>query len=203
MARDLESALLGALNDDVLRPVLLVSVDTPSGVYRFASGQGSLYWPESPAVEWLGTGNLGGISVINETRDVRAEGISLRLSGIPDEMLTLVLEDAQPGRDVNVYIGMLTSAGALVSDPYLAFAGLLDAVTQVEGGETSAIEIAVESELVRLQKANETRYTHDDQQRRFPGDLGFEYVEDLQDFNIQFGPQGQNVPIGQRLVSRR
>lgn len=203
MSRDLAPALLATLNDDVIRPVDMVSIDTPSGTYYFANGIGTLNWPESPPTPWLGTGNLGSISPVNETRDVRAEGIQLQLSGIPDEMLTLVIDDAQPGRTVNRYIGMLNSAGALVSDPYLSFSGLLDAVSQVEGGQTSTIQINAESELVRLQKANETRYTHDDQQRRFAGDKGFEYVEAMQDFRVPFGPQGEGVPIGQRLVSRR
>lgn len=203
MARNLDTDLRNALNDTVIRPLFLVEVNTPSGAYRFCSGQGSFYWSGSPLLEWLGVGNLGSITAITETRDVRAEGIKLRLSGIPSAMVTLVLADAVPGYEVNVWIAMLTEANVLMGEPYQAFSGELDAVSEIESGETSTIEIAVESELIRLQRANESRYTHEQQIARFPGDLGFEYVEALQDYNIQFGPQGNNVPTSPKLVSRR
>lgn len=203
MARDLESALLTALGQTVLRPAVLVSIDATTGTQRFWSGMGTLNWPASPAVEWIGLGNLGGISGIGETRDVRAEGIKLTLSGIPSANVSLALEEAEPGRDIKVYLAMFTDAGVLITDPYQAFSGMTDAINLVESGETATIEVSAESDLVRLQRANESRYTHDDQQFRFPGDLGFEFIEQLQEFQIQFGPQGNGVPTGQKLVSRR
>lgn len=205
MARDLTAALLTALGQTVIRPAYLVDLDTTAGHVRAWSGIGSLLWGGSPANEFTGVGELGSISVINETRDIRAEGIVIRLSGIPADMVALALNEAQPGRTVLVYTAMFTEAGVLIVDPYLSFSGLTDSVTMVEGGDGSTIEIACESELIRrIQHANETRYTHDDQQVRFPGDLGFEFNEQLNDgLAIPFGPVGDNVPIGQRLVSRR
>lgn len=204
MARDLEATLITALSQNVIRPGILVEIDTASGVVRVWSGKGTLSWGGgSPANQWTGLGDFGGISPIGETRDVRAEGIKLSLSGIPAGMVSLALSDAQPGRTVSVYLAMLTETGTVIVDPYLAFSGLTDAVQMVESGETSTLEISAESELIRLQRANESRYTHDDQQIRFPGDKGFEYVEQLQEFEVQFGPQGEGIPIGQKLVSRR
>jgi hypothetical protein len=203
LARDIAAQLLTALGQTVLRPAILVSIDSSTGPVRVWSGMGTLNWPASPAVPWTGLGELGGISSIEETRDVRAEGIKLTLSGIPAAMVSLALSDAEPGREVNVYLAAFTDAGEIIADPYLAFSGETDAINLVEGGDSSTLEVAAESELIRLQRANESRFTHEDQQYRFPGDLGFEYVEQLQEFNIQFGPQGDNVPIGQKLVSRR
>ena len=204
MARDLESTLLTALGQTVLRPAYLVAIETTSASVRVWSGIGSLSWGGgSPADVYTGLGKLGGISAIGETRDVHAQGITLQLSGIPADMVSLALTEARSGLAVNVWIAALTDAGAIVVDPYLAFSGLTDSIRMVEGGETSTIEIASESELIRLQRANESRYTHDDQQIRFPGDLGFEFQEQLQDFSIPFGPVGDNVPVGPKLVNRR
>lgn len=204
MARDLSAAVITALGQTVIRPAYLVDLDTTAGHVRAWSGIGSLFWGGSPANEFLGVGELGSISVIPETRDIRAEGIVIRLSGIPADMVSMALNEAQPGRDLLVYIAMFDADGAMFVDPYLSWSGMSDSVTMVEGAQTSTIEIAGENELARLQHGNETRYTHDDQQIRFPGDLGFEFQEQLNDgLLIPFGPVGDNVPIGQRLISRR
>lgn len=204
MARDLSPALLTALGQTVIRPAYLVDLDTTAGHARAWAGIGSLFWGGSPANEFLGVGELGSISVIPETRDIRAVGIIIRLSGIPASMVSLALNEAQPGLDLLVYIGMFTDAGVLIVDPYLSWSGMSDSVTMVEGAATSTIQIAGENELARLQHANESRYTHDDQQIRFPGDMGFEFQEQLNDgVRIPFGPLPDNIPVGNRLVSRR
>lgn len=142
------------LGQTVIRPAYLVDLDTTTGHVRAWSGIGSLFWGGSPANEFLGVGELGKISVIPETRDIRAEGILIQLSGIPSDMVSLALNEAQPGRDLLVYIAMFTDAGVLIVDPYLAWSGMSDSVSMVEGAQTSTIEIAGENELARLQRAN-------------------------------------------------
>lgn len=204
MARDIDAGTLAAMQQAIIRPAVLAAVETSSGTVRVWSGTGSLFWGGgSPPDEFIGLGKYGGISSIGETRDIRAQGIKLSLSGIPSDMVSLALDESRPGLPVNIWIGMFDINGVLITDPYLAFSGLTDEVNLIEGGDTSTLEISAESELIRLQHANETRYTHDSQQVRFPGDMGFEFVEQLQDFDIPFGPVGNNIPIGQKLVSRR
>lgn len=204
MSRDLAPALLTALGQTVIRPAYLVDLDTTAGHVRACSGIGSLFWGGSPANEFMGVGELGSISIINETRDIRAEGILIQLSGISANMVSMALNETRPGLDLLVYIAMFTDADVLIVDPYLAWSGMSDSVKMVEGAATSTIQIAGENELARLQHANESRYTHDDQQIRFPGDMGFEFQEQLNDgVRIQFGPLPDNIPVGNRLVSRR
>jgi hypothetical protein len=203
LARDIELTLVSALQQTVIRPAVLVEIDSSTGVERFWSGVGTLAWPASPAVNWTGLGELLGVSNIDETRDVQAKGIKLTLSGIANSMVSLALSAAEPGRTVNLYLVMLDANGVVIVDPYLAFSGPTDAINLVEGGDTSISELAVESELIRLQRANESRFTHDDQQIRFSGDLGFEFVEQLQELKLQFGPLSEGAPTGQKLVSRR
>jgi len=203
MARDIEAALLTALGQSVIRPVALVEITTSIETVRMATGIGSFYWGGSPLNEWIGVGDVVGISPIGETRDVRATGVKLTISSIDSGNVTMALTDAVQGLPLKIYLAALSEAGVIVVDPYLSFSGLTDEVNLIESGETCTLEISAESDLVRLQQANESRYTHDDQQIRFPGDLGFEFVEQLQEFDLPFGPQRENVPISPRLVSRR
>ena len=56
-----------------------------------------------------------------------------------------------------------------------------------EGAESANITLNLENRLIALDRAKNRRYTHEDQQERFSGDLGFEFVPDLQDKQIIWG----------------
>lgn len=200
MARDIEPALLTALGQSVIRPVALVQIDAVGDTVRWATGIGTLAWG---GFDWLGLGDILSISPIGETREIRALGIKIMVSGISSDNVSLALTDARPGLPLYVYTAMLSDAGVIVVDPYLSFRGETDEINMVEGGATSTIEISSENHLLRLNHANESRYTHEDQQIRFPGDLGFEFQEQLTEFDVPFGPQRDNVPLAPKLVSRR
>lgn len=69
----------------------------------------------------------------------------------------------------------------IVADPYLAFVGRLDVPVIDDAGASCVISMQYESRLIDLQRTRERRWTHEDQQIDFPGDLGFEYVTSLPD----------------------
>jgi len=77
--------------------------------------------------------------------------------------------------------------GALVADPAIAFAGRLDVPEIDDNGQTATITISYESRLVDLERPRERRYTHEDQQIDYSGDLGFEYVAAIQEWNGVWG----------------
>ena len=52
---------------------------------------------------------------------------------------------------------------------------------------TATITLNCESRLIQLERPKNRRYTHEDQQERLTGDLGFEFVTDLQDKEIIWG----------------
>ena len=200
MARDLPVDFLAALAEQVIRPAFLVEIETGGGTVRVWSGVGTLQWPAgSPATEWIGVGEFGSISALTETREVRAEGVKLSLSGIPASMVSLALEDALPGKPVKIYLLLFTDAHQIIEEPYQTFSGRTDAVRLSEGGETATIEITVESRVLELQRSRNRRFTHEDQQIEFPGDLGFEYQEQLQERNDSWGATN---PIAQELRHR-
>jgi len=200
MARDLSQDFLDQLAAQVIRPAFLVEIETAGGTVRVWTGTGALEWPvTSPATEWIGVGEFGSISALPETTEVRAESVRLGLSGIPASMISLALEDTRPGKPVRIYLLLFTDSRQIIGDPYQCFAGKTDAVRLSEGGDTATIEVSVESRLLDLQRARARRYTHEDQQQEFSGDLGFEYVEQLQEMNLSWG---QTPPIPQGLTRR-
>ena len=56
-----------------------------------------------------------------------------------------------------------------------------------DSGETSVITVAVESKLIRLEKASNRRYTHENHISRHSGDTFFSFVADLQDKDVVWG----------------
>jgi len=57
----------------------------------------------------------------------------------------------------------------------------------VDGPETSTIELLVENKLIDLERARIARYTSGYQKSVYPGDLGLDFVESLQDKDIVWG----------------
>jgi hypothetical protein len=65
----------------------------------------------------------------------------------------------------------------------------MDTMQITDAGETSQVRIACESRLIDLQRARERRFTDEDQQELYPGDLGLEYVAGLQEREIAWGKE--------------
>jgi len=185
MSRDISAGMQSAVVADVVSPILMVELDFSSGVVRAWSGIGDLSWN---GYTWTGVGNMGSVSPIAETTDFRANGASLELSGIPSDLIAIALGEDYQGRAANIYFGGLDSAGALITDPFLLFGASMDIMEIAEAGETATIKVNIESRAVDLKRSRERRYTHEDQQIDYPGDLGLEYMAGLQDKDVIWKP---------------
>jgi hypothetical protein len=183
MARDLTASVITQLQAASVEVGILFEGEFASGWVRLWSGIGTLSWDSKT---WTGTGNLLGISGIDETAEVRASGMTVSLSGVPSDLLSAALGDARSGRIGRVYLAFF-SGGSIVADPILQFEGRLDVPAIEDGPETATISISYESELIDLERARERRYTPEDQAIDFPGDLGFDYVASLQEAQITWG----------------
>jgi hypothetical protein len=91
--------------------------------------------------------------------------------------------------DENTVVSIRANDTLLTADPLLLFTGLLDRPSIHESAEGPLIELAYESELIRLDTANIHRYTDEGQQAFYPNDKGFEYVAFLEQWNGYWGRQ--------------
>lgn len=184
MSRGLTSDLATAIVARVVNPVLLAFFDFESGPVRVWSGIGDLSWGGNT---YGGIGNFGGVSPIEETKDLSARGATFTLSGIPSSLVALALTDNYQGRAAKLWLAALDSSMALVADPYLLFGGRMDTMSSTDGGETSTLTLAVENRMIDLDRSRERRYTEEDQHIDFPADTGLRYINGLQDKSIQWG----------------
>jgi len=181
----LDATLSAETEKQVVRPILLAEFDFETSTDRAWSGMGELQWG---GFTWYGAGTLGKVSTIEETTELRATGASFQLSGIPADLIDKVSNFPVQGHKAKLYLGFIEADfKTLIMDPVLIFDGRMDTVEILDGGETATVTLTAESRLRDLERPRTKRYTDADQQSRYPGDKGLEYVPSMQDKQIIWG----------------
>ena len=185
MARNLHSDFDKAEPAYEIHPILISKISTGGGDVRVWTGIGDLTFN---AETYIGTGNLGGVTEVQEKTDLSANGLGFTLSGIPSDMISIALGEVEQGRDCTLWLALLnTSSGSLINNPYEIFAGFTDVAILTERPDTSSIVINAENRMISLERTRVRRYTHEDQVSEHTGDKGFEFVPALQDKVVMFG----------------
>ena len=188
MARNITSAFNTAITSQVVRPFLAVELEFSTGTLRFWNGYGDISLTAGRGTNtYTGLGDLMNVSAITETDQVQAIGASLQLNGIKSSLISAALSANYTNRNASIYLGLFDSSKSVVADVYTLFKGKMDIMKIDEGAESASITLNLENRLIVLDRKNERRFTHEDQQNRFSGDLGFEFVPDLQDKEIIWG----------------
>jgi hypothetical protein len=186
--------MLSQLTAPHIKPLLLVQMQFTSGIAYMWTGIGNLQWNLQT---WIGVGTLGTISPIEESSEIKAVGVTFTLSGIGQDMIHKALGEMRQGYPVAVWFGTLGDNNNVIADPLQMYAGRMDAPNIDEGAPTATISIATENRLIDLNRSRERRFTDQDQQINYPGDLGFQYVQSIQDWNGTWGKAGPGgVPRG-------
>jgi hypothetical protein len=192
MARDLTPAMVAELAKAGIKPAMFVEMVFLSGVSRVWSGPGTKAWNN---YNWTGLGEFASITKITEDQEIRAGGITLGLTGIPTTLISQVLTECRQRYPVNIWFGLLDTNEAVIADPFQCYSGRMDVPTILEGAQECSVAITVENKLIDMNRTRERRYTHGDQQIDYPGDLGFQYVASMQEWNGVWG-KGNAVPSG-------
>lgn len=206
MSRDLSALTIEAINEDTVHPFFAVELMFDGdNVLRMWTGQGTLVLADG--TEWAGAGTLLNISTVEETSELAVKGATITLTGIPSEVISLALSQPYQGRVCNIYFGTFTTGNILQENSsYILlqdgskievqstskglnsiFSGYMDQMNIAEDADTSTIELLVENKLIDLERARVARFTSGYQKSIYPGDLGLDFVEDLQDRNISWG----------------
>jgi len=187
MSRPIDPDLLNHMMGDQISPVLFGRIGTAAGDVRLWTGTGTLTWG---GYEWLGGGEFVGISEIEETADVQANGLVFTMSGIPTDLLATGISQMRQGLPGELFLGALADNGALIGEPYPVFTGLTDVPVVDDTGESVTISVTVESDLVDIERSKVRRMTDEDQKSVYPDDRGFEFVNSLQEAEITWGQVG-------------
>lgn len=182
MARDLTAAVEAELDKNEVRLGVFVEIIFDGGSFRAWSGLGDRSLNGNI---FMGVGNMGGISSIEESAgDVRASTVALTLSGIDVSLLSIALQEEFQGRPATVWLQMFDIDWGAIDDPVQLNKFRCDYPVIEKGGETFSITVYADSILVDLERQRVRRYTHEDQQTLYPGDLGLEFVASIQNQEV-------------------
>jgi len=185
MTRGFSTAVNTALQAQNVNLVMFAKLEFPSGTLYVHNGLGTYTWDSQ---NWLGVGDLGSISKVEEGVDVSPYAITLTLSGLDATISGAALTEDYFMHPVTVYLGVLDSDDTLIDTPTQVWAGFMDQMNLTVGADGGdAIQLIAESELSRFDKSKNLMYTNANQQQRYSGDLFFSHIHKVEGAKIKWG----------------
>jgi len=195
MTRGFSTAVNTALQAQNVNLVIFAKLEFPSGTLYVHNGLGTYTWDSQ---NWLGVGDLGSISKVEEGVDVSPYAITLTLSGLDATISGAALTEDYFMHPVTVYLGVLDSDDTLIDTPIQVWAGFMDQMNLTVGADGGdAIQLIAESELSRFDKSKNLMYTNANQQQRYSGDLFFSHIHKVEGAKIKWGASN-NGPVDNR-----
>ena len=194
MSRGFPSAVLTALSSDHVALVTYAKLDFPSGTLYLHNSIGTYTWGGN---DWLGTGDLGEISQLEEGAEISPYKITLSLSGLDATISGAALTEDYYLQPVTVYLGVLNANDVLIADPTIVWEGAMDQMElSVGAADGDVIVLTAESELARFDKASNLKYTDAQLQSDSAGSLGFEFMADIEGAKIRWGDPNSDAVAG-------
>lgn len=146
------------------------SVDVPSGGYT-----------------WLGFGSLVSVDVVRESEDGGVSDVVLGLSIVSTSLIAASMGNVESYRNqpVRLYLQLLGAGYEPVGAPVRRWTGVMNKVrirrdAGRQGSAGGAIEmVCSKAGGSRIRTGTGLRHTHAQQQLRWPGDNGLQYVQAL------------------------
>ena len=187
MARDLTNDMIAEIEAVKNSPIFLYEGVFIGFTLRLWNGIGDLSWDSQT---WQGNGWLRGFQGVEENVDMSSTGMDIELAGVPQFLISTLLNSVQQNASGKLWLGFLDSSGNVVADPYLMFRGKLDVPTIDDQVGNPIIQLSYEAETIDLENASDYRYTPESQKIFYPNDKGFDYVAQLAaTWKGQWGPQ--------------
>jgi len=200
MTRGFSTDVNNALQAQNVNLVMFAKLEFPSGTIYVHNGLGTYNWNSQ---DWLGVGDLGSISKVEEGTDVSPYAITLTLSGLDSTMSGAALTEDYFMHPVTVYLGILDADDVLLEDPTQIWAGFMDQMNLTVGANGGdAIQLIAESELSRFDEAKNLMYTNANQQKRYSGDLFFSHIHKIAGAKVNWAGQGSAGNVGSVVKQR-
>lgn len=180
-----------------IMPFVLVEMDFSTGAFRMATGNVSISWNGNV---FQAGGGLLGISQVEETTNVAANGYTVSLAPIPNHVrhpdgrsIPDIIYDRElewRGRICSVYYGFLSEGQEILPEPVRIIKARMDKMTSSQDQSSYSINMTIEPRTISLNNPRISRYTPEDQAKKYPGDRIFDNVARIASgYNIVWGRQ--------------
>jgi hypothetical protein len=181
--RNLSPEVISAIQSRSVSMRYFFKGDFTFGSFRLWTGNGDkTFLSES----YFGDGSLLAVSNLREVLGAQAYGISVTIAGISFDKLSIVLNETASNQSGIVYLVWVDSNENIIGY-YQAFKGDLDDIKVKESPTNATLIISYESKLIKVKKKRELRWSNSFQQLKYPGDKGFQYLEQIKNKRIYWG----------------
>ncbi len=188
--RDIAAAIQNAVAPDQhVSYVLFLRLDFPSGVLRLHTHIGPITWthPVNGSEQYDGVGDFGGIEGdLTEGLQNRVFPVKFSVSGVDSTLLSTVLTDNTNRQSAELWLGLFDETHSLVDTPTNLWTGFFDKADISKGDGLGAIQCTCVSRADVGREGSDVRYTDEQQQLEQPGDLGFQYLHEMQDVELRW-----------------
>lgn len=190
MSRGLPAAVNTALQSNFVQLVTFAELQFSASTQYVHDGLGTYTWGGQ---DWIGLGNLGSISAIEEGTEISPYSLTLTLSALDSTMSASALTENYFMRPVKIYLGILNSADSLIATPTQVWAGHMDVMTITTGSENDTISLVAESAMSKFDQASNLKYTDRQHRRVDSSDLFFEFLQDIEGAKVVW--RGRNPDV--------
>lgn len=172
MPRDVDSATLALLENETFSMCHLVSIDFTSSIFITDASYPVNYAGETyqPASHLLSIGSP------SESQELRVGSISIGLSGVNQQYVSIFLNQNHVNRRVQIFLAILDTAGNVVGDAIKTYDGQIESFSLTEGNGTSAITMRVASHWADFERKTGRMTNQNSQQYYFPNDTGMQFA---------------------------
>ncbi len=179
MPRNLDAATITELTSTVVRPRFFLEIELDdASTLNYWTGEQDISWNSKT---WASGSYFKSFQQITESKDGGYEGLTVELVGEPSALISILLGNLQRYRSCDLYFGFVSDANVVVATP-TKFAGLIETSSLRDGVDEATITIKATSNLSILEKTTDRRFNMQSQEIDYASDLGFEYVESLQNY---------------------
>lgn len=202
MPRTLSNAMITAIESTVIKPDYLLHLNFTGADLFLTTNDRNLQFN---SVEYLANDILLEISEVEESLDGEITNLKVTLAGEDTDVLSLVLSQLNQSCTATLHLALHqdTEENLIVNLPYQLFHGKFDTSDIEISANAKNIVLSYENEFIIKRRIIEHRYTDQSQQSKFPGDTGFRYASQVEEWNGFWGKAARPEFIRKRKVPRK
>ncbi|WP_417536341.1 hypothetical protein [Methylophaga sp.] len=182
MSQLFTDAILEELEKDSPRLVMAVEILYAPAPVRAHSGVGTYV---IDGQDYVGVGQLGGISAIPQTSKTSPSNVELTMSGLDPTLVAQTLNERSQGRKAKI---MLCSIGddETVTSVSVIFAGRVS-TQQYTYGKKMSVSVKLVDRFADWERAGTKRFDYESHLARVPDDHIFKYLSQMASLPIYWG----------------
>ena len=180
----IDTKVLTALTEDRTFPFFAIKAQFDTETVRLWTGKDDI---SISSETYLGAGTALSFSGVDETQELKSNGITVTLSGMDETVLNLALSEQYQNRKIEIFLGFLDGGTNEVKGTMVLFSGRMLQMSVNDNIEGMTVAVSAESRLVDLERPSQLRYNRGSQQFIDSADTAFKFVQSNLEKEIFWG----------------